>query len=236
MRTSRSLQLYLEQGTVHLYWRCHNKEFYLSSDVFKVIYLRSIRQAMAVRGHKASIGMHSFCLMDNHFHQSITYKKDSISLSKYMQYTNSLFGSSYNKIKQRSGRVIEDRPKTSLIQNENHEMRVHFYIEANPIRARKCKIEQLREYKFSSYRFYAFGIQDEFSSLITVPDWYKNLGRTPFQRQRKYRKLFLKYLEPNWIKEIELKIYSLYCGNESWAKLQLDQLNCRLRLKANNTS
>src|SRR5690606_30001750 len=74
-------------------------------------------------------------------------------------------------------------------------MRVHFYIEANPIRAGLCKFENLQTYKYSSYKFYAFGFEDEFTSVLTIPEWYLKLGKTAKERQRKYRALFREYLK-----------------------------------------
>lgn len=144
--------------------------------------------------HKNHIKIHSFCIMDNHYHQCTSYEDTSEYLSEYMRYVHSLFGSRYNKIHKRSGKVAESRPKTSLIENTEHEMRVHFYIEANPIRAKICKPENLKNYKFNSFKFYAYGIRDDYTKLLSIPDWYLELGKTPKERQRKYRKLFYQYL------------------------------------------
>ena len=119
-----------------------------------------------------------------------------------MRHAHGIFGSQYNRIHKRSGKVAEARPKTSLIQNTEHEMRVHFYIEANPIRAGICSPEQLKNYKFNSFRFYAYGIKDEYTKLLTLPQWYLELGSTQKERQRTYRKLFYEYLNeqssPQW--------------------------------------
>ena len=95
----------------------------------------------------------------------------------------------------RTGKVANERPRTSLIQDKVHAMKVHFYIEANPIRANMYKFENLKVFKFSTFRYFAFGITDEYTKMIEVPQWYINLGRTPELRQRKYRSLFKKYLE-----------------------------------------
>ena len=131
-----------------------------------------------------------------------------------MRSAHSIFGQAFNRIHKRSGKVANERPKTSLVENQEHALRVHFYIEANPVRANKIKIEKLRFYKYSSYRFYAYGEKDELTKHLKIPNWYLELGKTFQERQKNYRYLFSKYLEEN-LKT--LKIYEeLFIGGISW--------------------
>lgn len=194
MRIPRSVQLYNESAVTHMVWRCHNKEFYLRPLNIKSLYMQSICESIKKNSLNDKVLIHAFCIMDNHFHQATGYKESSSHLSKHMQYAHSLFGARYNRINKRTGKVAESRPKTFLIENVEHEMKVHFYIEANPIRARICTPENLKDYKYSSYRFYAYGIRDNYTNLLTIPQWYVELGRTAKERQKKYRKLFYEYL------------------------------------------
>ena len=112
-----------------------------------------------------------------------------------MPSTHGRFGLNFNKTKGRTGKVANERPKTPLIENNEHCMRVHFYIEANPVRANLCKKEYLKHYKYSTFKFYAYGIRDAYTELLSLPDWYMDLGKTAKQRQKKYIKLFYEYLE-----------------------------------------
>jgi putative transposase len=153
--------------------------------------------------------------MGNHFHMATTYKNGSASLSNFMRYTHGLFGAQYNKTSDRSGSVAEGRPKTPLIQDDEHAMRVHFYIEANPIRAKFRKLSDLRYYIYSSYGFYAYGDKTRFTHLLTIPEWYLKLGRTPKERQSTYRKLFAKYLGEN-ATEYSAYFKQRFIGTELW--------------------
>ena len=132
-----------------------------------------------------------------------------------MRQQHALFGIRYNRANNRSGKVAEGRPKTPLIQNDQHQMRVHFYVEANPIRAKIRKLENLKDYIYSSYGFYAYGKTTKFTPLLTKPNWYLNLGDTDQERQTKYRKLFRDYLDeynPN-----NSEIYKkAFIGDEIW--------------------
>jgi hypothetical protein len=106
-------------------------------------------------------------------------------------------------------------------------MRVHFYIEANPIRAKMVKLEKLRYFFWNSYRFYAFGERDEYTDFIDPPGWYLALGSGPEERQKIYRKLFRKYLEDSLSKGA--KYLKRFIGTENWVLEQEERLKRLLR-------
>lgn len=225
MRTNRSTQLFPESASVHLMWSCHDKKYYLRPANAKALYMQTIHESFK---KNPNVQIYSYCVMDNHYHQSTRYESSSQSLSTHMRYSHSLFGSRYNRIHDRSGKVAVGRPKTSLIENEEHEMRVHFYIEANPIRAKMCTPENLRTYKYNSFKFYAYGIKDEHTSLLTMPSWYLELGDTAKERQRKYRRLFYEYLgeqeRPDWDFR---KFECLFIGSQIWKQRQLKRISVK---------
>ncbi len=160
----------------------------------KDLYFKCTEYGLGHRSVAGNIKLTSFCLMNNHSHMGIEYENSSMYLSNFMRISHARFGYAFNKINGTSGKVANDRPKTPLIENSDHCMRVHFYIEANPIRANILKLEQLHLSQYSSYGFYAYGKKSKWSHLLTIPQWYLELGKTPKERQAKYRKLFREYL------------------------------------------
>ena len=176
---------------------------------------------------KGKLYLNAYCMMDNHFHQLIHYRDGAQNLSNYMRRCHGSFGLIYNKLNNRSGKVAESRPKTSLIENTEHTMRVHMYIEANPIRAKKCTLLQLRYYKYCSYAFYAYGIENEFTSLITVPAWYLELGDTPKQRQKKYREIFEKYLTESEV--VKINLMANFIGSTRWVLNEIKELKKKIK-------
>jgi len=215
MRLSRSIQLHPESASTHLFWRAHNKEFYLNDPSIKKLYLDCCKWASKKINRKQSlVEIHSYCLMSNHVHLNTTYKQSSSHLSEWMRNCHGRFGATYNRIHKRSGKVAESRPKTSLIQDTTYEMRVHFYIEANPIRAGICKLENLHLFRYSSYGYYAFGMRDECTHLLTPPHWYLALGTTNRERQVKYRRLFADYLQAS--KQTTQNFLNLLVGSQTW--------------------
>ena len=143
----------------------------------------------------------------------IDYKDSSEHLSQFMRIAHARFGTQFNKLRQSSGKVANERPKTPLIEDPNHNIRVHLYIEANPIRAKIISLEKLRFYKYSSYGFYAHGIKTKWTELLTIPEWYLELGKTPKERQARYRKLFREYIESD--EKVEL-ISTQFIGSLLW--------------------
>ncbi len=229
MRIARSKHLHLDSAAVHMYWRCHNKEFYLNSPEAKKLYLESLERSLKRKSsYQNSVRINAFCLMGNHCHQLIDFCNSSTTLSNHMRYSHGIFGAKYNRKNSRCGKVAMGRPQTSLLQNSEHQMRVHFYIEANPLRAGLCSLNQLRFFSFNSYKFFAFGIKDRLSKLLTIPDWYLRLGKNPKERQRKYRALFAAYL--NREKKCATKFLFLkkYIGDTIWIECQMKSIRKKI--------
>lgn len=227
MRLSRSKLLSSPKGTVHLYWRAHNREFLLGSSEIKRLYFESLKIGLNHRNTDSKVKLHAFCIMSNHHHSQMSYENDSKYLSRFMRVAHSRFGTYFNKIHERTGKVANERPKTPLVGDQESEMRLHFYIEANPIRAGLTILEKLRYYYWNSYRYYAYGEIDDVTSAITPPAWYIALGSTAKARQEKYRKLFRFYLEQSLIQS--KWFFARFIGNAEWIMRQEELLKKKIR-------
>ncbi|MAE74539.1 MAG: hypothetical protein CL675_10620, partial [Bdellovibrionaceae bacterium] len=194
MRLPRSAQLFYDSGSVHKFWRCHNKSYLLESSAIKYVYMDCTKYALEHDSVDGQVQLTSYCLMSNHVHMGMDYADSSSYLSQFMRIAHAKFGRSFNRINKSSGKVANERPKTPLIENSDHLMRVHFYIEANPVRAGLVPLSKLQFYQYSSYGFYAYGKKSRWTDLLAIPKWYLELGRTAKERQSRYRKLFKEYL------------------------------------------
>jgi hypothetical protein len=212
MRYARRLIVSNTGAIVHKIWKFHNNSFGLQGDDVRGLFLKCTMAALEHRAVADKIKLQAFCVMSNHSHQLVHSTGESHWLSKFMQIALTKFGRLYNNKFKRSGAVGNGRPKTIPIQEtDTVQMRTHMYIEANPIRAGFRKFENLKLYKFSSFRFYAFGVVDDSTRLLEAPEWYIRLGPTPLARQRAYRSLFKKY------------VGNFKRGKEVWPKLGLFQ-------------
>jgi len=186
-------------GIFHKMWRGHNREAVLEGDVEKKAYLKHLRDTYT-DDIKKTVQWHSYCLMNNHPHETGRVLHDDEgeldgcvhTLGNWMRNAHSRFGSEYNRRHNRQGKVAYDRPKTKEVGDEEGLLQVMFYGDANPMRA--GLVSHPSHYRFSSHRFYAYGEKTEDTKCLTLPPAYLELGKTPEQRQKRYRQLCDLYL------------------------------------------
>lgn len=219
-RVPRSLTV-INNHSVHKVWRGHNKEWNLGEYKDKLKYLDFLNDDFDKKQSQVGAEIQALCLMNNHTHE-VFYIKSQKQFSNHMRRHHGRYGQYFNKQHGRSGKVAEDRPRTTLIEDGIHEMRTVFYIHANPIRANIVK--DARNYQWSTHLLYAFGKKASWMKHIKLPDWYKRLGKNATERQRKYRRLFARYLkETGRFKQGFLK--KLFLGNELWVEEQNNKLS-----------
>lgn len=174
----------LPPGSIfHFMWRAINGEYFLQDDAMKRLFLN--RFFKFFKRTKGAVAVYSFAVMSNHFHMAGKLRDDCVPLSEWARSAHSSIGLCLNKIFNRRGPVAQDRPKTRVAEDQGALKRLMFYIDWNPVRAGLCA--HPADYKFSTYRFYAFGEVNPWTAELTPPDWYVQLAGTPGKRQARYR-------------------------------------------------
>ncbi len=183
----------------HFMWRCINGEFMLSPDAVKRRYLDTrFRFLKRARG---KVHVHSFCLMDNHGHETSTLAAGSEHMSNWARSAHSSFCRWLNIRLKRRGPVAQDRPNTVALGDQEALKRVMFYGDWNSVKAGIC--QHPSQYGFSSYRFYAFGEVNDWTAHLTLPRWYIDLADTPEERQAQYREQCDQYYRDKMLPERE---------------------------------
>ena len=90
--------------------------------------------------------IHSFCLMDNHYHLLIENQKEN--LSDGMRQLNSKYASYFNRKHDRVGHLWQDRFKSWFVMSDEYLFTLFKYIESNPVKAKMTK--KIGEYKYSA--------------------------------------------------------------------------------------
>ncbi len=88
--------------------------------------------ASVAREYKFNI--HSFCLMDNHYHILIENTREN--LSSGMRQLNAQYASYFNKRHARVGHLWQDRFKSWYVLDEKYLFTLFKYIEFNPVKAK----------------------------------------------------------------------------------------------------
>ncbi len=139
--------------------------------------------------------MYNFCLMPNHFHLLWEIQKAE-TLSRAMQAITLSYSRAHHARYKTAGYLWQGRFKNMIIEKDNYLLSCGAYIERNPKRA--GLVARPEEWRWSSYRFYAFGEPikipiikiGEGKKLIELIDenpLYKDFGKSPGERQRNYR-------------------------------------------------
>jgi putative transposase len=102
------------------------------------------------------VSVHAYMLMSTHYHAQLT-APDEDALPLMMQRLGRCYVKYFNKRHGRTGTLWEGRYRASLILDQEHWYNCLRYIEANPVRA--GMVASAAEYKWSSYRFNAMGLE-----------------------------------------------------------------------------
>ncbi len=130
---------------------------------------------------KFKIQILNYCLMSNHIHLLIR-TDEAEDLPKFMQAALQVYASYFRKKYNSVGFVFQNRYKSCLIDKDSYLLECARYIERNPLRAKIT--DDLLNYPWSSFSFYAKGIKDDI--IKTVNFLYLELAKTEQERQQKY--------------------------------------------------
>jgi putative transposase len=146
----------------HVIQRGNNREKIFFAEATRKKYLNWLKEYADLWGVKIL----AYCLMTNHIH--LLVKPDKMeSLAKMMQGLNVSYTRYINKRYKRTGRLLEGRYHSCIIDEESYLWAVARYIEQNPLRAGMVKSPE--EYPYSSARAHITGEPNEVLSdeLIT---------------------------------------------------------------------
>jgi REP-associated tyrosine transposase len=132
------------------------------------------------------IDFFAYVLMGNHYH--LLLRTNRANLSKSMQWLGLTYTRRFNLRHFRSGHLFfRGRFKSIIVQNDAYLMRLSCYIHRNPLRA--GIVERLADYRWSSYRAYAYGDKAP-EWLRTKPIFYQFKGK---DKHKAYREKVQRY-------------------------------------------
>ena len=127
-------------GYYHIYNRGVAKNKIFLNDLDKEKFL----EILADVSKEFKFNIHSFCLMDNHYHLLLENKKEN--LSDGMRQLNSKYAKYFNIKYNRIGHFWQDRFKSWYIMSDKYLFTLFKYIETNPVKAGMTK--KVGEYKY----------------------------------------------------------------------------------------
>lgn len=124
--------------------RGNNRERVVFDDDDRQVFIATLASARRRHGWK----IHSYCLMDNHYHLLIQTPQPNIAAG--MHWLNSTYAHRFNQAHERVGHAFQRRYGARLVgDDEEHLMEVIRYLPLNPVRAGLTK--RAEDWRWSSY-------------------------------------------------------------------------------------
>lgn len=127
--------------------------------------------------------LYHYALMKNHIHLCLK-ATEKTNISKMMQGLQLAYNHYQRKKRNYVGHLWQGRFKSRIVENDEYLFTLGLYIEKNPVETKV--VENPIDYPWSSYRYYALGEKDP---IVDPNPLYEKLGKTPEERQRRYRDL-----------------------------------------------
>lgn len=137
----------LNSNFFHVIAQGINKEYIFKNEQ----YINEYKKLLKKYSKEDNVNILAYCIMNNHVHLLI-YVENTLSMSKFMQHTNSKYGNYYNYKENRVGFVFRNRFLSEPIFDKNYLLNCIVYIHNNPVKARM--VLNAKDYMFSSCRFY----------------------------------------------------------------------------------
>ena len=164
-------------GLYHVIARGNNKTSLFHGDPDFEEFVKIVKDYLG----RQPVKIHHYCLMTNHFHL-LVWAESLKTLSQFMHGIQRSYHHYYRKKHTWFGHLFQGRYRSLAIENEGHLLDCGRYIERNPVRAKMVK--DPKGWKYSSYRFYAYGKKND---LVTLSAAYKALANNDRDRQKLYR-------------------------------------------------
>lgn len=176
---------HLDHVPLHIVQRGHNRSAcFFSEDDYRS-YLYWLHEAL----RDAECTLHAYVLMTNHVHLLLTPTR-AAAVPGALISVGRRYDQRINRLHDRTGTLWDSRYTSLLIHAKSHLLSCQRYIELNPVRA--ALVRDPADYRWSSYRVHALGLQD---TIVSPHPLYYTLGRDGAERQAAYRRLIEAQLE-----------------------------------------
>ena len=165
-----------------------------------------------------SLIVHSYCLMDNHYH--LLVETPEANISKAMHWLNVSYAVYFNIKRERSGHLFQGRFKAIIVNADEYLQVLARYIHLNPVRAKL--VRKPEDYRWSSY--------NTLIGKAKEPEWLeKNCLLSYFHKTRKKAmRLFRKYCEEDNMETLKNPsrnaVQGFLLGDENFVKCIQEKL------------
>jgi REP element-mobilizing transposase RayT len=117
--------------------------------------------------------LHAFCLMRNHYHLAVETPRGNLVTG--VHWLQSTFGNRFNRFRGEHGRAFQGRYQAILVEPGRHLAQLVNYIHLNPVRAKVVTLDQLGQFRWSSYRHFMRGAGER-PPFLLCETWLQDNG------------------------------------------------------------
>ncbi|MFA5779391.1 MAG: transposase [Elusimicrobiota bacterium] len=173
----RRARFTFEDATYHIMSRGNNRQpVFLDDEDYK-----KFLELLLFYKKKNALKIYHYVLMSNHYHL-ILQAKGGFTLASAMKGLNLSYAKHYRRKYGGVGYLWQGRFKSFVIQNGRYILECGRYMELNPVRA--GMVDSCEKYRWTSYRFYAFG---EKNKIADENPEYLGFAESIRKRQAKYK-------------------------------------------------
>ena len=205
--------LVLPPGSTYLSrWTAINRAALLKTDAIKAKFLDSL--AKFRKRARRQVAFYAFVATATSVFKVGKLNAGPEHFSNWVRSAHSSFALKLNRLLGRSGPVGQDRPKTTALETQELLKRVMFTLDYLPVLLGLAA--HPGRYGYSSYKFFAYGAKNEWTKRLSNPPWYLELGETPEERQKAYRKMATEYHKNGLL--LELDNLRHFAGEEEYVR------------------
>ncbi|MEM1223392.1 MAG: transposase [Verrucomicrobiota bacterium] len=142
---ARSLRIEKENGIYHIINRGNYRQDLFINEGAHLSFENCLFEAC----EKCGWVLEGFCVMTNHFHLVVRTPKGNLIYG--MKWLQSTFANRYHRFRKVHGKLFQGRYKSLIVEEDSHLGALLHYVHLNPVRAGMVTIEELRDYRWSSY-------------------------------------------------------------------------------------
>jgi len=143
----RLARAFMDHSCYHIITRGNQRQRVFMRDKDYIRYLEILKKAK----QRYDILLYSYCLMPNHVHLLIE-TESSHNMSKFMQWLNRGYSAYFNASYKTVGHLWQGRFISKPILKDQYMTHCANYIESNPLRVKISMVDNIADYKWSSYR------------------------------------------------------------------------------------
>ena len=161
----RNRRIWNPDAYEHVVMRGNNRQAIFQEEADKAAFFRILTYVHT----KHPFTILAYCLMTNHYHMLL--RSPEVPLGKVMALINKRYSDYYKKKYNYSGYFYESRYYSGKAITHKSILAISRYIHRNPINTTEPMVKDMREYRYSSYRYYADSLFSpyEFLDLTYLP-------------------------------------------------------------------